>query len=181
MAQRVTAIFADQIDDLAMGDGIRKQVADDSIFEIAIKANDGLKIDTAEVAVDYDGTTLGIIANKLALKDGAVTEAKLDMFNSATIGYYLKYTANGLEWADIDDDFISDSDVITNETPSGLINSSNVTYVLANTPVDGTVTVYLNGLFQAQGSALDYSISGDTITFNKAPRTNSELYACYIK
>jgi len=180
MAQRATAIFADQIDDLAMGDGFRKNVGDDTKFEVALKANDGLVIDTGEVKVDYDDTTLGMISNKLALKDGSVTEAKLDMFNSPTIGEYLKYTSNGLEWSDIDDDFISDSDVITNEIPTGLINSSNTEFTLANTPVVGTVTVFLNGLFQAQGSGFDYTISGDTITFSKAPRTNSDLYACYI-
>lgn len=181
MAQRTTAIFADQIDDLALGDGVRKQVADDSILELALKANEGLKIDSAELAIDYDDATIGMITNKLAVKDDSITEAKLDMYNSATIGYYLKYTANGLEWADIDADFVKDDDVIANEIPAGLVNSSNTVYTLANTPVVGTVTVYLNGLFQAQGSGMDYTVSGTTITFNKAPRTNSELYACYIK
>ena len=80
-----------------------------------------------------------------------------------------------------DADAIQDDDYIANEIPSGTINSINVTFTLANTPVAGSVSVFLNGLYQAQGSGLDYTISGTTITFNKAPRTNSELYAIYIK
>lgn len=181
MSERITAIFADQIADIALGDGIKKQVADDSIMELALKANDGLVFDTGEVTVDYDDSTIGIISNKIAIKDGGVTEAKLDVFNAPTIGEYMKFTANGLEWSDVDDDFVGDDDVICNEIPTGLINSSNVDYDLDNTPIVGTVTVYLNGMFQAQGSALDYTISGTTITFTKAPRTNSDLYVCYIK
>lgn len=72
-------------------------------------------------------------------------------------------------------------ELITNEIPSGLINSGNTDYELANTPVVGTVEIYLNGMLQAPGAGLDYTISGKDITFTKAPRTNSELLASYVK
>ena len=181
MAQRITAIFADQIDDNAMGDGLKKNVADDTIMQVAIKANDGLEFDTGEVTVNYDDSTLGIISNQLAVKDEGITEDKLDVSNAPTDGYYLKWTtANGLEWADVDVDVLEEDDYVANEIPSGVIDSNNTSYTLANTPVTGSVTVFLNGLYQAPGSGLDYTISGSTITFSKAPHTGSDLYACYF-
>ena len=76
---------------------------------------------------------------------------------------------------------IATDNFIFNEVPSGLINSLNTIYTLANTPIAGTVTVYLNGMIQLLGSAGDYIISGSTITFLKAPRTNSEIVINYIK
>ena len=69
---------------------------------------------------------------------------------------------------------------VRNEVPSGTINSINTGFTLANTPVAGTVQVFLNGLLQAPGSGLDYIISGTAITFTKAPHTGSDLYAHYI-
>lgn len=69
---------------------------------------------------------------------------------------------------------------IFNEIPTGTINSINSDFTLANTPVLGTVRVFLNGSLQLEGSSLDYTISGGTITFAKAPRTNSELLVSYI-
>jgi len=186
MADRYTTIFGDQIDATALGLGLEKDVDDN--LKVAV---DDTTVELSEDSGDYGqvrvkdlGITEGKIANNAVttakIADGNVTEAKLDIFNAPVDGYYLKYTtANGWTWADVDSNAVQDDDVICNEIPSGLINSSNVTYTLANTPVTGTVTVYLNGQFQAPGGN-DYSITGNTITFTKAPRTNSKLYACYI-
>ena len=156
MAERITAIFADQIADLALGDGVQKNAGDDTKLELALKANDGLKFDTGEVTVDYDDSTVGIISNVLAVKDGGITEAKLDVFNAPVDKYFLQYTtANGLEWTDIDADGVQNDDYIANEIPSGLINSANTTYTLANTPITDSVMIFLNGLLQAPGSGGD--------------------------
>lgn len=182
MAQRPTAIFADQIDDLALGNGLGKNGADDTIAEVDIKVNDGLVFDTAELTVAYDDSTIGIISNELAVKDEGITEAKLDMFNAPTVGYFLGYTSNGLEWVanTTPPDVLEEDDYVANEVPSGTIGGGNPTFTIANSPVAGSVMVYLNGLLQAPGSALDYTISGTTITFNKAPRPNSELLVSYF-
>ena len=75
---------------------------------------------------------------------------------------------------------VQNDDVIVGEVPTGLINSSNVTYSIANTPVASTVAIYLNGLRQREGGSYDYTISGTTVTFIKAPRTNSDLLVDYI-
>ena len=64
------------------------------------------------------------------------------------------------------------------EAPSGLVNSSNVTFTLANTPVSNvSVKLYLNGIFQRQGT--NYTISGATITMAVAPTTGQQLDANY--
>lgn len=66
-----------------------------------------------------------------------------------------------------------------NETPSGTINSSNVTFTLAHTPAPaGSLQLFLNGALQQAGGG-DYSLSTATITFNSALLTGSILIAWY--
>jgi len=72
-------------------------------------------------------------------------------------------------------------EIITNEIPTGLINSLNTDFELLNDPIIGTVEINLNGLLQVPGIGFDYTISGKDIVFAKAPRTNSDLLASYAK
>ena len=148
-------------------------------------------IQTSEVddsSIEFGGGTLNVKAlgiDTAELAAEAVTEAKIEIFNAPTIGEYLKFTSNGMEWVALATEFVEITDVVTNEIPTGLINSANTEYDLANTPVYATVEVYLNGMFQAQGAGLDYElnpVSGqtETIVFSKAPRTNSDIYVSYI-
>lgn len=65
------------------------------------------------------------------------------------------------------------------EIPTGLINGSNVTFTLANTPVSGSEHVYRNGLLQESGAGNDYTISGATITFLTAPLTGDKIRVTY--
>jgi len=128
---------------------------------------------TGDVTISNTGvTTIG--ADK-------VEESMINIFNAPVSGKVLGYTANGLEWVDKETtDAITEADVITGETPSGLIDGANTTYTLANTPVAGTVRVYLNGLRQEEGSGKDYQISGDTITFAVAPDSGDILLVDYF-
>jgi len=67
-----------------------------------------------------------------------------------------------------------------NETPSGTIDGSNVTFTLANTPsANSHVLLFLNGVLQKQGASFDYQISGVTITYNTAPVSGDSLLATY--
>jgi alpha-tubulin suppressor-like RCC1 family protein len=68
---------------------------------------------------------------------------------------------------------------VTREVPSGLINGSNVTFTLDNTPVSGGEQVYLNGLLQDPGAGNSYTISGSTITFLSAPLSGDEIHVSY--
>jgi len=46
-------------------------------FSLDVKANDGLAIKSTEISVDYDDSTIGIVSNKLAVKDLGITNAKI--------------------------------------------------------------------------------------------------------
>lgn len=66
------------------------------------------------------------------------------------------------------------------ETPSGTINGSNVTFTLGQTPVENdSVLVFLDGLHQVIGTHI--TISGSTITFTTAPATAQVVVAFYIE
>jgi len=64
-----------------------------------------------------------------------------------------------------------------NEVPSGVKNGLNKIFTLANTPTLGSQHVYKNGLRFTP--TLDYTISGGTITFVKAPKVNDTLIVDY--
>jgi hypothetical protein len=177
---RHTTIFGDQIDTTALGLGLVKDVNDN----VKVNVDDS----TVEIVAPSSGVDpvvrvkdLGITAGKIASE--AVTEAKLDALDTPTDGEVLAWNtaSSRFEWVTNEGaGIVKETDVIVNEIPSGLINNSNISYTLANTPFAGTVSVFLNGILQAPGVGLDYTISGTTITFVKAPKTNSDLYVSYI-
>ena len=53
---------------------------------------------------------------------------------------------------------------VKGETPTVTNNVASVT--LANTPIVGTLCVFLNGLRQNEGGSDDYTVSGAVVTFN---------------
>lgn len=66
---------------------------------------------------------------------------------------------------------------VDNETPSGAMDSVNATFTLANTPIVGSVHLYLRGLRLKPGAG--YTISGTTITMLIIPDSGDELIADY--
>lgn len=62
------------------------------------------------------------------------------------------------------------------ETPGGPLNGTNVTFTLTNAPAANTLNLYKNGLML---SAVDYTLSGTTITMQAAPYSGDTLYATY--
>lgn len=74
---------------------------------------------------------------------------------------------------------LSASNFVKNETPSGTVNGSNVTFALANTPSSGTLALFQNGLLLS--NITDFTISSATITFVTAPTTGDILLAAYSK
>jgi hypothetical protein len=70
---------------------------------------------------------------------------------------------------------------VTRETPTGAINGSNTSFGLANTPVAGSESVFLNGILQEPGSGNDYTITGSTITYLTAPVTGDRIRVSYVK
>jgi len=70
--------------------------------------------------------------------------------------------------------------VTINEVPSGDIDGSNKEFTLANTPLEDSERVYLNGLLQEPGSGKDYTIDGNKITFATAPESGDVLLVSYL-
>ncbi len=160
------------------------------VLEVKDESLTNAKIDPA-AAIAYSKLNLtgsilnadlaGSIAGSKLLDD-AITEPKIAMNNTPADGEVITWNASGsyMEWTDIDVVAIKESDIITAEVPTGLINGVNTSFTLANTPISGTVRVYLNGLRQEEGSGKDYTISGTTITFSNAPATNDILFVDYF-
>lgn len=68
--------------------------------------------------------------------------------------------------------------LVYNETPTGLINSSNTVYTLASTPATNSLALYKNTERMSPGG-VDYTLSGNTITMAAAPITGEVMIADY--
>jgi hypothetical protein len=77
--------------------------------------------------------------------------------------------------------FLKYGNIVSNETPTGLVNGSNVTFTLANTPQSSSLELILNGQVLEPGTGNDYTISGATITMLFTPLTSDKLRAYYFK
>lgn len=99
--------------------------------------------------------------------------------SSANQGGTLETTA--ITWTNPITTGLSTSNFVFDETPSGTVNGSNTTFTLANTPVAGTVQLWIEGWKLVPGAGNDFTISGTTITLTTAPLTGERLYANYIK
>jgi len=196
-----TAIRGLQIRDAFFGDGLKRNAGDGDIAELDLKSSGGLKIDTAQLAVEpadfagaglvddgsdnlavnVDDATIEIASgNIVAVKDGGITEAKLAMNNSPSAGNVITWNAGAyMEWVDPDVNSVVESD-IKFENESANCNGVTTDFILDSTPVANSVQVYLNGLLQESGSGKDYTLSGTTVSFAVAPETANTLLIHYI-
>lgn len=69
--------------------------------------------------------------------------------------------------------------VVANETPLGSINGTNNVFTLLNTPISGSVSVYLNGLQQKPYNE-DYTVSGTQIIFVNPPLSGDTILCNYF-
>lgn len=90
---------------------------------------------------------------------------------------YLEVLQGGVNKKVFTSSVLSFAIFVDGEVPSGAVNSSNVTFTLANTPTVGSVKVYNNGL--RLKVTTDYTISGGTITFVVAPTTLDSIICDY--
>lgn len=67
---------------------------------------------------------------------------------------------------------------VVRETPSGVVDGSNVTFILAHAPIAGSEQLFVNGTSQEPGG-VDYSISGVTITMALAPESGDFVRVNY--
>ncbi len=68
---------------------------------------------------------------------------------------------------------------VVDEEPSGAVDGTNPTFVLANTPVAGSVRLYEGGV--RKRAIIDFSVSGDTITMTYNPPKGSYVTTDYTK
>lgn len=72
------------------------------------------------------------------------------------------------------------ADDFVQATPTGTVNGSNTVFTLPSTPAeDDQVQVWVNGLFQLY--AVDFTVSGTTVTMTTAPATESNIRVAYWK
>lgn len=239
-----TSIRGLQIKDAFFGDGIKRNAGDGDIAELALKSSGGLKITSAELAIEptdfagdgleddgsdnlrldlKSGGGLKIDTGEVAVEpddfagdgladDGAdnlkldlneLTGAVVDVANdsiaivdandsnasrkeavadliSAMAGTGLTATAGVLSVDTIADNLVEGD--IQVENLSSEIDDSGYAgeHTLANTPIDNSVQIFLNGLMQEEGSGKDYTISGATFTFATQPESGDILIIHYI-
>lgn len=68
---------------------------------------------------------------------------------------------------------------VFNEVPSGAIDNSNTIFTLTNSVNDSKISLYLNGVRQKYG--IDYSVSGNIITFVEPPYFGDIIIVDYEK
>jgi hypothetical protein len=62
--------------------------------------------------------------------------------------------------------------------PTGTVNGTNTIFSLPSVPTTpGATMLFFGGIYQTQG--IDYTLSGSTITFARAPRAGFGLYAVF--
>lgn len=92
-------------------------------------------------------------------------------------------TMSGTGFSKFSGSSVSYVNFVYGETPSGTMNSSNVTFTAAHTPLVGTLTVIYNGLIIAPTT--DYTVSGAAVTllltghFSTAPSSTDYLLFNY--
>lgn len=66
------------------------------------------------------------------------------------------------------------------EKPTGIMNGTNKNFTLAEMPVAGTESVYLNGLLVESGDTADYTLVGQALRLAAAPATTERLVVSYV-
>ena len=72
--------------------------------------------------------------------------------------------------------------IVFGEQPSGTKDGDNLTFSLANAVINNTdLMLFVNGLLQLSGAALDYTLTGSEINFNSglAPLGDDTITAIY--
>ena len=162
---------------------ISAQPANGSLTSLGVAGN-GILVKTATDTITPRTITGTAGQISVANGDGISGNPTIALVGSiCTPGTYTSVTVDtyGRVTAGTNPSVLSGSNMVTRETPTGLVNGSNTTYTLANTPTVGSDEVFLNGILLDPGAGNDYTISGATITMLVTPQTNDKLRVSYRK
>ena len=121
-------------------------------------------------SVSFDGSANATIAVTLA--NSGVTAGS---YNNVTVDAKGRVTAGSTVA------YLTASNFVPKETPTGAVDGTNVTFTLANAPITGTEHLYFNGMLLESGAGNDYTISGATITMLFTPSVGDKLRCSYFK
>ena len=149
-----------------------------------VSANGGIVVNANDIALTVADASLDIVAGGIKIAAGTAGQVVLANASGIPIAQTLSgdvASVSGAGAVTLASTVLKQSSVVTRETPSGAIDDSNQTFTLANTPVAGSESVYLNGLLGEPGAGNDYTISGATITYLDAPESGDKLRVSYLK
>ncbi len=165
------------------GNASRKETVADVITAVA---GVGLSATAGVLAVDLNEVgevAVDVSADSFALTDNSDSDAtKRDTIAdlmTAVAGTGLTATDGVLSVDEHASGIITEDDIVRNEVVEP-DTGSDTDYTLANTPVAGTVNIYLNGLLQQPGTGEDYTIDGASIVFATAVDASDLVLADYI-
>ena len=152
----------------------------------AIKVADkGIKLAQVDTTTLVDGTkgvttdAGGLLevktGNGVQIDGSGNVAIKIDPVSSTA----LSLSTSGLKLT-LPVDVVTNSKIVTREPANGTIDGVNVVFVLAYPIVAGSECVYLNGILMDEGAGNDYTISGQTITFEYPPEVGDKLRVNYI-
>jgi hypothetical protein len=155
----------------------------------AIKIGNTIEFNgSQEIQVKINGSSLNASASGLKISDGTgigqvmLTNA-LNIPSLQTITGDVSFNGSGVTTISTNSTtgFIKYSNLITSETPTGVINGVNVAFALVNTPVTGQTSVFQNGILLEAGAGNDYTISGSNITMLSPPLSGDKIRVTYVK
>lgn len=165
-------------------DTSRKEAIADVMTAVAgvglVAASGVLAVDldeVAEVAVDVANDSIAILDNS---DSGDTKKDTIADLVTAMAGAGLTAT-NGVLSADALTDNVVESDFVT-EDQSANCDGGTAVFTLANTPLAGSLHVYLNTGFLVGGSGADYTLSGNQVTIGgDNPVAGEILVFVYVK
>ena len=69
---------------------------------------------------------------------------------------------------------------VADEVPPESTNDSNVIFTIGFVPIVNSECVFKNGVLLSPGAQNDYTISGNTVTFTRAPKSGSKITFSYL-
>jgi hypothetical protein len=120
--------------------------------------------------VEYLIQSIDVISNSLYLVTQSLNQISQSLTTQSVQIDNLSITSRSLNSSKV---------FVNKETPSGLIDGINTTYILNHEPTPGSDHLYLNGLLIEDGTNTDYSIIDSTITFNEPLLPGMKLHCTY--